>query len=455
MTERGDQATEFEPPEEDAAERTPEAHVVVIQYRSRGLPWYFALPLLVLLPVGAVLLYHRISVRSRGPQPAPAGFSEVRNEKARLVLLPDRPASEADRFDLPLALNSQPITPEPLNLTGELQGPLAGSLAAEWRGAASGMPPAPPSGPPSPTSPSPPPPTAPPATPPPRPTTAPATPPPPPAAVAASPTAPPTRAADPAPASQPPGPKPAAPRQPLAVGFSVPSDAGPGGPAGVAGEIGAAGRGIGGATADPSAERAIAPPAPPAPSREELAQDLKEEAAGRRAAMDEMKSIKSKALDQIAEDTLNRVEDERRAFRDELRTLLQAVDKDTSDRIDALCDRYGRRYGKELHDRALYVLSRSGGRMSREAKARLLRSLGVPEPGILDYLANELGRSLNSRKGPRDQNEVQIQAARQLLAIKLGDPAPPPRINGPARGGRPDSYVPDFSPGNRIGRRGQ
>ena len=46
----------------------------------------------------------------------------------------------------------------------------------------------------------------------------------------------------------------------------------------------------------------------------------------------------------------------------------------------------------------------------------MLRDLGVPEPGILDFLANDLHRYINSRNGPRDSNEVRVNAAKQLLA---------------------------------------
>jgi len=39
----------------------PAQPVVVIQYRTRGVPWYLVLPLLVLVPLGAVAIYHRVS----------------------------------------------------------------------------------------------------------------------------------------------------------------------------------------------------------------------------------------------------------------------------------------------------------------------------------------------------------------------------------------------------------
>ena len=42
----------------------PVQPVVVIQYRTRGVPWYLVLPLLVLVPLGAVAVYHRVSSRA-------------------------------------------------------------------------------------------------------------------------------------------------------------------------------------------------------------------------------------------------------------------------------------------------------------------------------------------------------------------------------------------------------
>ena len=49
----------------------------------------------------------------------------------------------------------------------------------------------------------------------------------------------------------------------------------------------------------------------------------------------------------------------------------------------------------------------------------MLRLHGVPEAGILDFLANEIHHMVNSRNGPRDSNDVRIDAAKQLLSIKL------------------------------------
>ncbi len=61
--------------------------VVVIQYRSRGVPWYLVLPLLVLIPLGSVAVYHRVTSRARRalaavPVQAP-GFPRSRRHDGR------------------------------------------------------------------------------------------------------------------------------------------------------------------------------------------------------------------------------------------------------------------------------------------------------------------------------------------------------------------------------------
>jgi len=118
-------------------------------------------------------------------------------------------------------------------------------------------------------------------------------------------------------------------------------------------------------------------------------------------------------------DRLARVDDERAAFRRDLREAIKLSRKEAATQIDDLCNRYGRNYSDELRNKARFLLERYAGKMSREAKVRMLRFHGVPEPGILDFLANEIHRMINSRNGPRDSNEVRIDAAKQLLCIKL------------------------------------
>ena len=55
-------------------------------------------------------------------------------------------------------------------------------------------------------------------------------------------------------------------------------------------------------------------------------------------------------------------------------------------------------------------------------KVEMMRRLGLPEPIILDALTRDASRSLKTRGGPRNMDEVRALAGRQLLAIP---PAPP------------------------------
>ena len=68
--------------------------------------------------------------------------------------------------------------------------------------------------------------------------------------------------------------------------------------------------------------------------------------------------------------------------------------------------------------------------MTLRSKVRLIRSLELPETVILNFLSDELYFLLRSRNGPRNENEVRVRAARQLLGFEL--PAADPAVR-PAR----------------------
>ncbi len=111
---------------EEFIESPPPAQpVVVIQYRTRGAPWYLVLPLLVLVPLGAVAVYHRISSRSHRTFVPPPSVDQSTRQAAESRAVTDAlsgastapalqeglpPASHVD-LGAPLALNSQPIAP--------------------------------------------------------------------------------------------------------------------------------------------------------------------------------------------------------------------------------------------------------------------------------------------------------------------------------------------------------
>ncbi|MGZ3389132.1 MAG: hypothetical protein ACXVCF_06025 [Isosphaeraceae bacterium] len=408
---------------EEVIESPPPAQpVVVIQYRTRGVPWYLVLPLLVLVPLGAVAVYHRVSSRVRYPlvppsaadqstrkaaerQAVPGAFSEA-SVSAALQRLPS--ASIGD-LGAPLALNSQPIAPGslPAVLPSPAPTPAAKADLTKPASPAAATPAATKEGEPSKSAGSS--------------DLAKAAPgvtvastPPPAATLVKEPG--PQAAATPVDATRP------APRGTVAIGFSVPADNdSPFAeldisrrlPASTADQEQPAANNGPAAASDPSPDRQ------PQPTQDQLLQDIQAEAAQKNADLKQRRDLKDRAREVVDAESQARVEDERAAFRRDLREAIKLSRKEAATQIDDLCNRYGRNYSDELRSKARFLLERYGGKMSREAKVRMLRFHGVPEPGILDFLANEIHRSINSRNGPRDSSDVRIDAAKQLLSLKL------------------------------------
>lgn len=405
---------------EEVIESPPPAQpVVVIQYRTRGVPWYLVLPLLVLVPLGAVAVYHRVSSRARRTLvPPPSADQSTRKAAERQAVtealsgasaaaalqegLP--PASIGD-FGAPLALNSQPIAPG--LLPAVLPSPAAradltkpASPAATTPATTKAGEPSTPAGSSDLTKAAP--------------GVTVASTPPPAATLVKEPG--PQAAATPVDATRP------APRGAVAIGFSVPADddrpfaefdTSRGLPASTADQEQAAATNGPVSASDPSPDRQ------PQPTQEQLLQDIQAEAAEKKAELKQLRDLKDRAREVVDSESQARVEDERAVFRRDLREAIKLSRKEAASQIDDLCNRYGRNYSDELRSKAKYLLSRFGGKMSREDKVRMLRLHGVPEPGILDFLANEIHHMINSRNGPRDSNEVRIDAAKQLLSIKL------------------------------------
>ena len=91
-----------------------------------------------------------------------------------------------------------------------------------------------------------------------------------------------------------------------------------------------------------------------------------------------------------------RVEDERAAFRRDLREAIKLSRREAASQIEDLCNRYGRNYSDDLRSKAKYLLSRSAARCRVRIKFACFALAGVPEPGILDFLANEIHHMINS-----------------------------------------------------------
>lgn len=155
---------------------------------------------------------------------------------------------------------------------------------------------------------------------------------------------------------------------------------------------------------------------PPPPSREEMLQAIQDEAVAKAAQREDLIRQKEEASARVEAEARQRVEDERTEFRRALHQIVKAGDPEAGRQIDQLCNQFGRNYGDELRQRVTAALIRTRGkRLARDDEIGLLRAHGVPEPGILDFLANGLKNSIGSRNGPRNPDEVLVWAARQLL----------------------------------------
>jgi hypothetical protein len=154
-------------------------------------------------------------------------------------------------------------------------------------------------------------------------------------------------------------------------------------------------------------------------SREEILRDIQREADEKGARRDEIERIKPQAGAMLFSELLAKVQEERMPFRNELRQLLAQWGDSAGRAIDELCDNYGREPLPEVRRAYSRARRTSSTRMSRQATVDLLRSIGLPEPAILDYLAHDLHKHINTRGGPRDEDEVRVRAARLLLSLPL------------------------------------
>jgi hypothetical protein len=150
--------------------------------------------------------------------------------------------------------------------------------------------------------------------------------------------------------------------------------------------------------------------AEPLPTKEESLRQIEEEAAKKQAEIDGLEANK------LAEFRSMR-QSERLKFREELREVLQSSGNTAGPEIDKLAKRYG--YDAE---RVKLIRARNTwkfGGMPTRAKVRFTRSLDLPETAVLNFLIEEITLKIGSRDGPRDGNEVRIRAAKMLLTFEL------------------------------------
>ncbi|MFO0910904.1 MAG: hypothetical protein U0794_21615 [Isosphaeraceae bacterium] len=167
--------------------------------------------------------------------------------------------------------------------------------------------------------------------------------------------------------------------------------------------------------------------------------DIQREAAAIQNQRKDLEELKPRAQAMLAAEAITRIQADRTSFRDELRETLKVVGPDLGQRIDLVISRHGREAPPQVMAAYYRALRMAPKRMTRQGEIDLMRLAGLPEPMIFDFLANKLHRTLNTRGGPRDENEVRVRAARLLLSYPL---APNPG-NGPARDKAPVARVSD------------
>jgi len=170
----------------------------------------------------------------------------------------------------------------------------------------------------------------------------------------------------------------------------------------------------------------VRPALQPLPSKEENLRQFAEEAAKNDA------EIRAREENREAELHARRSE-ERVKFHEELREILRAHGNEGGAEIDKVAKRYGFDGGREKYEHARRAWM--FGQMTRSAKVRLIRSLDLPEAVILDFLSDDLYSKVRSPNGPRNKDEVRVRAARQLLAFPL--PAADPAVR-PGAGAGPE-----------------
>ncbi|WP_165072279.1 hypothetical protein [Paludisphaera rhizosphaerae] len=180
---------------------------------------------------------------------------------------------------------------------------------------------------------------------------------------------------------------------------------------------------------EPPAPEADAIPAADTPTREQMMERIRQEAELKELQQRGMEQRQADAAAQFHAEDTQRIQEERVSFHKSLQEIVSVGGRDVGKAIDDLCDKYGRGYSQEKRNEVKAVMERAHGKRSRREEVGLLRYMGVPEPGVLDYLSNEVHRtSLHKRNGPQNPDEVRLFAARQLLQI--GPDAPPPRVTG-------------------------
>ncbi len=175
-------------------------------------------------------------------------------------------------------------------------------------------------------------------------------------------------------------------------------------------------------------------PEPAEPSRDDVLRDIQREAEENDIRRQDMEGLKNNARGLLLTEAIARVEEKRAPFRKELSQLIAELGNDAGEEIEKLCDRYGKEALPQVKIAYARSLRAAPKRLTQQGRVELMRSLGVPEPLILDQLCHDFDKLINTRGGPRTEREVRVRAAQSLLRIPL---TPPRRLPSGAGGPRP------------------
>jgi hypothetical protein len=172
---------------------------------------------------------------------------------------------------------------------------------------------------------------------------------------------------------------------------------------------------------------------PPSPdSKEAILDDIQREAAEKENQRQSLEDLKPRARALLFAEFVAKIQAGRTPFRNELQQTLKTYGPNAGGEIDKLCNEFGREMPPEIKSAYYRAIRRTPQRMTRQAEIEFMRGCGLPEPVILDYLANKVHKTLNTRGGPRDENEVRVKAAQILLSVPVNTPHPSTTPDAPA-----------------------
>jgi hypothetical protein len=149
------------------------------------------------------------------------------------------------------------------------------------------------------------------------------------------------------------------------------------------------------------------PPQPRLPTKEEAERQIREEAEKLRA--DRLAQVENR----IATQRSQRIADQLK-FREELREVVNSFGNRAGPEIDKLAKHYAGDINPVNWAKAHQKWRFERG-LTQWAKVKYIRELELPEVVILDFLSDDMHALVKKRNGPRNESEVRVRAASQLL----------------------------------------